>query len=413
MSSRTPIGGQPRPPQRTLSASSLSVGRPSQQQRTLSQQFLPSSPVRKDGSSSNPSSFVDLTADGAHDAAVNPNTPRLIKGSRLRQELSVDTIHSMGWMPEISSPLTASASSRPVPFSDAIDAGQHSPAMSRSSFIDPDNPPMPMPERRPRTQQPLHRTQRQDPTPTILKKDSRPRPYVVETPSAAPRCPPPSKQDKPLRDLFSKGLYSGFADFHPWTGKHHEDEWNSEGIQKGIWDRCNQSETGSARLAIYPPIRQQKQGLNALSQLFMTVLNQRRTKGLVTAPSTFKPPPRVTLTDTKREVWMKDLANPAIALRRLSRTIPHGIRGRTLLDQCLNKGVPIERAVWLVKCVGSNEIRAFKRKGVNAAFLMGLELKWARDWTVHVEQFVEAVVSAFEEVDWRSRVTYAYVNQCC
>lgn len=136
-------------------------------------------------------------------------------------------------------------------------------------------------------------------------------------------------------------------------------------------------------------------------------MNQRRHSGQITSASTFKPPPRVTLTDTKRELWLKDLANPAISLRRLSRTIPHGIRGRVLLDQCLSKNVPTDRAVWLAKCVGANEIRAFKRKGVNGQFVMGGETKWIRDWTVHIEQFVESVVSAFGEAEWKARVTYA------
>lgn len=157
---------------------------------------------------------------------------------------------------------------------------------------------------------------------------------------------------------------------------------------------------------MYPSLKQ-KTGLNALSTIFMGVLNQRRNRGQITAPSTFKPPPRVTLTDTKREVWLKDLANPTISLRRLSRTIPHGIRGRTLLDQCLNKSVPTERAVWLAKCVGANEIRAFKRKGVTGAFVMGGELKWIRDWTIFVEQFVDAIVASVGGPDWKERVTYA------
>jgi mediator of RNA polymerase II transcription subunit 12 len=139
----------------------------------------------------------------------------------------------------------------------------------------------------------------------------------------------------------------------------------------------------------------------------MGVLNQRRQRGQVNTPSTFKPPPRVTLTDTKREVWLRDLANPATSLRRLSRTIPHGIRGRALLDQCLNKNVPTERAVWLAKCVGANEIRAFKRKGVNGAIVMGGEIKWCKDWTVFVEQFVDSVVSATSEDGWKAKATYA------
>ena len=214
--------------------------------------------------------------------------------------------------------------------------------------------------------------------PATGKKDGRPKPYTLEIPHAAPRYSSSHKHD-PIhrseathRDPFSRGLFSGHADFFPWSGGHHEDEWNAEAIQKGTWDKASQNEPSSARLAIFPALKQ-KTGLSALSTIFMGVLNQRRHRGQITVPSTFKPPPRVTLTDTKREVWLKDLANPAISLRRLSRTIPHGIRGRTLLDQCLNKKIPTERAVWLAKCVGANEIRAFKRKGVNGAFVMGGE----------------------------------------
>jgi hypothetical protein len=95
------------------------------------------------------------------------------------------------------------------------------------------------------------------------------------------------------------------------------------------------------------------------------VMAQRHQNGIIPPKYTFKPPPRVILTDAKREMWLRDLTNPAVFLRKLSRTIPHGIRGKILLEQCLNKKIPNDGAIWLAKCVGANEIRAFKRKGVN------------------------------------------------
>ena len=149
-----------------------------------------------------------------------------------------------------------------------------------------------------------------------------------------------------------------------------------------------------------------KSGLQILSSLFVSVLDRRQAHGTVTAKCTFKPPPRVTLTDTKREAWLRDLANPTIPLRRLSRTIPHGIRGKTLLDHCLTKKIPVWRAVWLAKCVGANEIRAFKRKGTNGAFAIGGETKWIKDWTSNVEQFVAALVEAPVSPDWKTSMTY-------
>jgi mediator of RNA polymerase II transcription subunit 12 len=144
-----------------------------------------------------------------------------------------------------------------------------------------------------------------------------------------------------------------------------------------------------------------------LSSVFTAALERRQNHNAVHAPSTFKPPPRVTLTDNKREAWLRDLANSAVPLRRLSRTIPHGIRGKVLLDQCLGKWIPVARAVWLAKCVGANEIRAFKRKGTSGALAVGLEAKWVREWTTNVQQFVEGVFSAPKSNDWKAKMTYA------
>lgn len=159
-------------------------------------------------------------------------------------------------------------------------------------------------------------------------------------------------------------------------------------------------------MSIFPALKH-KSGLQSLSSVFANVLTQRRAHSHITSKPTFKPPPRVTLTDTKKETWLRDLANPSISLRRLSRTIPHGVRGKSLLEQCLSKNVPTERAVWLAKCVGANEIRAFKRKGVSGSFAMGGEVKWTRDWTVFVEQFVESIVTSCGESDWKDKIIYA------
>jgi mediator of RNA polymerase II transcription subunit 12 len=199
---------------------------------------------------------------------------------------------------------------------------------------------------------------------------------------------------------------TGYADFFPWTGNHPEDQFSENVIRQGYYDKGPFSavETQSAKGTLFPALKH-KTGLTALSSVFTAVLGQRRHSGQITAPSTFKPPPRVTLTDTKREAWLRDLANPAILLRKLSRTIPHGIRGKVLLEQCLNKHVPTDRAVWLIKCVGANEIRATKRKGVST-LVIGGETRWIKDWTVSVEQFIEHVYFSFDEEDWKFKVHY-------
>lgn len=198
------------------------------------------------------------------------------------------------------------------------------------------------------------------------------------------------------------------ADFSPWTGNHPEDVLNEQTVKQGYYDRTqvSQNESNTARPSLYAQLKH-RSGLQMLSSVFTAALEKRQNQSMITAPSTFKPPPRVTLTDSKREAWLRDLANPSVPLRRLSRTIPHGIRGKLLLDQCFTKGVPIGRAVWLAKCVGANEIRAFKRKGTSGSIALGLEAKWVRDWTTSVQQFIEGVLNDCGKADWKTKTSYA------
>ena len=229
---------------------------------------------------------------------------------------------------------------------------------------------------------------RKPPPPSDLMK-----PYTLESPNDAPRL--------------SSTAYAGFSSWSR-AGRHAEDVLNEQTITSGHYDRVQiiPNEIISARPLIWSSVKH-KSGLQVLSSLFTSALKRRQLCGTVSSKCTFKPPPRVTLTDTKREAWLKDLADPAVPLRRLSRTIPHGIRGKALLDQCLSKNVPTGRAVWLVKCVGANEIRAFKRKGASGAFVVGGESKWIKDWTIQVEQFVDSLIQACGASDWRHRITYS------
>ena len=204
------------------------------------------------------------------------------------------------------------------------------------------------------------------------------------------------------------------ADFHHWTGHHPEDVLNESTTKNGFCDKppAVQNESTTSKPTFLANVKQ-KSGLQILSSWLVAILDQRQSFGIITANCTFKPPPRVTLTDTKREAWLRDLSNPDIPLRRLSRTIPHGIRGKALLDHCLAKNIPIPRAIWLAKCVGANEIRAFKRKGAGGAFAVGGEAKWIKDWTANVEQFVESNISACGVGEWRVRVGYVLVIPMC
>ncbi|ODH15604.1 hypothetical protein ACO22_06425 [Paracoccidioides brasiliensis] len=216
-------------------------------------------------------------------------------------------------------------------------------------------------------------------------------PYRMFKPTKAPRFP-----DNKL------------ADFSPWTGSQVEDVLSEHTIKHGFYDRVQVSpnESVSARSTLYPQFKH-RSGLKVLSSVFAASLEQRQNHNRVTAPSTFRPPPRVTLTDNKRETWLRDLANDSVPLRRLSRTIPHGVRGKVLLEHCLVKSVHISRALWVAKCVGANELRAFRRKGTSATVASGLEAKWVRDWTVNVQQFIEGVLGSLVDEGWKIRLCYA------
>lgn len=341
MTSRPGLG---RPPQRSLSSTNA-IQRPPPH-RTLSQQFSSSSPTRRGNDP-----FVDLTFDG--DTALGRHAPR-IGTSRLRVEVSKDSKPTeMVESPKPSSDVTPTwrpslpPRGRPQFHFDLPIGSSLSPRPAQDSEAIPK--PMPLPVRPGQHAPPVSGKSRAAPS-TTVKKDARPKPYVLEVPAAAPTYSPNGMLNS-LGLTGAEGLTRvGHADFFPWTGNHLEDQFSEPVIRQGYFDKAQmtQNETGSAKPSIFPALKH-KSGLQTLSSLFTGVLAQRRAHGQITSASTFKPPPRVTVTDTKREMWLKDLANPTISLRRLSRSIPHGIRGKVLLDQSLSKNIPIERAVWLAK----------------------------------------------------------------
>jgi mediator of RNA polymerase II transcription subunit 12 len=191
------------------------------------------------------------------------------------------------------------------------------------------------------------------------------------------------------------------ADVFPWTGNNAEDTLSEALVKAGVSNKPQiMNESNTARPSLINNLKN-KSGLSTLSTLFVAVLEKRQQTGRLQTPNTFKPPPRLTLRDSTREQWLHDLANPTTGLRRLSRTIPHGLTGKVLLEQCLNKNIPLPRALWLAKCVGINELRAHKRKGQAGT------VTWGRGWTSSVEQFIDGVISSIGQGDWKPRITYS------
>lgn len=184
MSSRPPLAVSQRQSQRSLAGPGLSQ-RPAHQ-RTLSQQYLPQSPVRRsDG-------FHEQVIDGGDVSQPRFGTTPRRGGSRLKLELANDGIDHSGFTesPQNLDPFSASKTltpSRVMFVCEAPDSGDSNSSQTlKCRTVDGDSAPMPMPPRRARFKVP---TSAPPPsyTPTPVKKDAKPKPFVLETPITAPR----------------------------------------------------------------------------------------------------------------------------------------------------------------------------------------------------------------------------------
>lgn len=400
------------PPQRSMSGAILQ--RPAVQ-RSLSSQQYAAIPRRADSNAVDFNyEYGDTTSYGRQNIASRAG------GSKLRNERTGDMdsptviLASPSAYSEMQEP-EPEPSARGKPALNALfgihdvlwDGSNQAQSLMGTPGIEKPAGSMPMPRRPGQDVKPPTKLQKATPPPA-LRRDTRPKPWNMEVPLAAPHYPPDGMVTT-NRTLCITNTLIGHVDFFPWTRNHPEDQFTDSIIRIGYFDKAPPTldkEKESAKQVILPGMKH-KSGLQSLSNLLTNILAQRRSHGQVTAPPTFKPPPRVTLTDTKRELWLKELANPATSKRKLSRTIPHGIRGKQLLDQCWNKKIPTERAVWLTKCIGANELRANKRKGISGSLAMGGEAKWLRDWTANIEQWVDAAVAACGDDDWKDRISYA------
>jgi hypothetical protein len=61
------------------------------------------------------------------------------------------------------------------------------------------------------------------------------------------------------------------------------------------------------------------------------------------------------MSDTKRQTWFAELANPDVPLNKLGKSVPHGAKGHDLLDLLHTNNVAIPRAVWFLRVFGANE----------------------------------------------------------
>lgn len=186
--------------------------------------------------------------------------------------------------------------------------------------------------------------------------------------------------------FFSLELY---PDFFPWHKTKEEDSLAVEYVPRGYFQAAEVSnETGSACASMLPLFKQWT-STPALSYFLVKSMQTREKSSRLDKAWAFKPPPRATLNGQMREAWLQDLASPNVPLRKLGRTIPHGIRHRSLLEQCCAREIPVSRAVWCARCVGIAEMRNRPRRGNVSSSQSSSDTLWIREWTKEVIDFFE------------------------
>ncbi|KAH3685870.1 hypothetical protein WICPIJ_003159 [Wickerhamomyces pijperi] len=211
-----------------------------------------------------------------------------------------------------------------------------------------------------------------------------------------------------------------YPDFQPWKATPRDEALAITYLQQGYSEAPFVTNEFVSARNIMHNLLQSRNALPDLSSNFLKVINVRSNNNLI-PPSSFKTPSRVTLTDQKRESWLKELANENIPLRKLSRTIPHGIRNKNLIEHCILKNVPINRAIWLVRCVSANELKTLRRKGsmnsVHGSSSSGnasVEFNWLSEWTNQVVEYLEKLSLDYLKFEsfvkakesWRFKIRY-------
>ena len=60
--------------------------------------------------------------------------------------------------------------------------------------------------------------------------------------------------------------------------------------------------------------------------------------------------------DSRRETWIGELANAAVPISKLAKSVPHGYKGEKLLQMLVDRNIPLNRAVWYIRTNGATEI---------------------------------------------------------
>lgn len=128
---------------------------------------------------------------------------------------------------------------------------------------------------------------------------------------------------------------------------------------------------------------------------YSSTLLGRQNDAVIDEPfAPFRPPPRVTLSESRRDRWLQGLSDPMVPLSSLIKTIPHGLWGEDILRMLVKFRVPFTRAIWFIRCAGVNEARSFLRKVQTTDIT-----EWVKNWTDVAAGFLISFISSFLNAD--------------
>ncbi|KAI8365718.1 hypothetical protein BD560DRAFT_156584 [Blakeslea trispora] len=213
-------------------------------------------------------------------------------------------------------------------------------------------------------------------SPNLSRNTTQPQPQLKKYTLQPPRKLPLSKTMPSL----------GFPGMFPQRAGQDEDMLTESNVRHGFMDRpVVSNEHTCAHDIVYGKLQDDQRLLGELGSFMVDVLQRQNRAGVMTGPSSFKAPIRITLSDTKREQWMQDLAGGVVPLRKLARNVPHGFKGEKLLETLASKQVPFLRATWYIKIVGLSEMS--QRNASNATTSLGPQpIQWTAIVTGHLKK---------------------------
>lgn len=181
----------------------------------------------------------------------------------------------------------------------------------------------------------------------------------------------------------------GYPGFHPPRPGQDEDVLSDKHIKEGFMLPLPVPDEHQSAAVTF--LQQDERGgrmfdqsvLTDLEHLMNDIFTRKADSAVPIQSSAFKIPSRVTMSDTKRQTWFAELANPDVPLSKLGKSVPHGAKGHDLLDLLHTNNVAIPRAVWFLRVFGANETAGLRNKpSYNPT-------QYSVDWAIVVTSYIK------------------------